>query len=131
MIAKRNNKPVNRIFGGGVLNFFTSAHTYDLPEFHARQHLFGQKYNFNGPKTHLEEKMLDIQNRIPKPEHKGINPIDTYAMHHDLDFFDIKNLMIRPKRQKKIVENILKKYGKLMIDLLKACRLQKLVKLIL
>ena len=78
MIAKRNNKPVNRIFGGGVLDYL-SIHTFDkMPEFHARQHLFGQKYNFNGPKTHLEEKMLDIQNRIPKPEHKGINPIDTY-----------------------------------------------------
>ena len=99
MIVQRKNKPVNRIFGSGILDYMTSIHTFDtMPEFHARQNLFGQKYNFNGPKTHLDEKMLDVEKRIVKPEHKYINKIDEYAMHHDLDFNDIKNLMIRRKR---------------------------------
>ena len=99
MIIQRKNKPVNRIFGSGILDYMTSIHTFDkMPEFHARSHLFGQKYEFNGPKTHLSENLLDIENRIPKPEHAPINKIDEYAMHHDIDYGQIKNLMIRPKR---------------------------------
>ena len=131
MIIQRKNKPVNRIFGGGILDMFTSAHTYTLPEFHARSHLFGQKHNFTGPKTRLEDRMENIEHRIPKATSKPVDKIDEYSMHHDLDFNDIKNLMIRPKRQKKIVKNILNKYGMLMNVLYKASRVRKLIKPIL
>ena len=81
-----------------MLDYMTSIHTFDMPEFHARQNLFGQKYNFNGPKTHLDETMLDVEKRIVKPEHKYINKIDEYAMHHDLDFNDIKKSYDKTKK---------------------------------
>ena len=100
MIAKRNNKPVNRIFGGGVLDYMTSIHTYDLPEFHSRSYLFGQKYNFNGPKTKLHDRMEDIENRIPKPSSKPINTIDEHAMHHDIDYGQIKKSYDKTKKTK-------------------------------
>lgn len=100
MIIQRKNKPINRIFGGGILDYMTSIHTYDLPEFHSRSYLFGQKYNFNGPKTKLQDRMENIENRIPKPNSKPVNKIDEYAMHHDLDFGEIKKSYDRTKKTK-------------------------------
>ena len=98
MIVKRKNKPINRVFGGGVLNFFTSAHTYDLPEFHARQNIFGQRHHYTGPKTNLEHKLLDVDLRIPKPEFKPINKVDEYSFHHDLDYGQIKKAYDKSKK---------------------------------
>ena len=100
MIAKRNNKPVNRFFGGGVLDMFNSIHTFEMPEFHARSYLFGQTHNFTGPKTQLDRKMIDVEKRIVKPEYAPIDPIDKYSMHHDLDFNDIKKAYDRTKKTK-------------------------------
>ena len=91
MFVQRKLKPIDKIFGGGVLSFFQN-HTYvgnQLPEFHAIS-IHGKKHEYTGPKTHLEKKMLDVEKRIPKPEHKPIDTIDTYAMHHDLDFLNIQ-----------------------------------------
>ena len=99
MIIQRKNKPVNRIFGSGILDYMTSIHTFDkMPEFHARSYLIGEKHHFTGPKTRLEEKMLDIDKRIVKPEYTPKNKIDEYSMHHDLDFGDIKKSYDRTKK---------------------------------
>ena len=100
MIIQRKNKPVNRIFGGGILDYMTSIHTFNLPEFHSRSYLFGQKYNFNGPKTHLQDRMQDIENRIPKTNSKPINTIDEFAMHHDIDYGQIKKSYDKTKKTK-------------------------------
>ena len=101
MIVQRKNKPVNRIFGGGILDYMTSIHTFDkMPEFHTRQNIFGQKYNFNGPMTRLQDRMLDIEKRIPKPKSKPINKIDEYAMHHDLDYGEIKKVYEKTNKTK-------------------------------
>ena len=99
MIIQRKNKPVNRIFGGGILDVFSSIHTFDtMPELHARSYLFGQKHNFTGPKTQLDRKMLDIENRIPKPNSKPINTIDEFAMNHDIDYGQIKKSYNKTKK---------------------------------
>lgn len=96
----RKNKPVERVFGGGVLDFmYSSVHKFDkMPEFHARSYLFGQKHNFTGPKTHLDDRMEDIEKRIPKPHSKPIGKIDEYSMHHDLDFDAIKKSYDKTKK---------------------------------
>ena len=98
MIVKRNNKPVDKIFGSSILDMFSSIHTYKMPEFHARSYLIGEKHNFTGPKTRLEEKMLDIDKRIVKPEYTPKNKIDEYSMHHDLDFGEIQRSYNRTKK---------------------------------
>ena len=77
---------------------FNTMHTFNLPEFHARQYLFGQRHHYTGPKTHLEDKLLDVDLRIPKPEFKPINKVDEYSFHHDLDYGDIKKSYDKTKK---------------------------------